>query len=201
VLSGPAAGPPDLTVENEASRVKALVTVKPQHSLVVRVSAASGTAILLALVLAGSAPSGATGGPVGGSGTSRAARTSPGYLTVAGSASADLRPGLMVPLDVEITNLRRRPMIVGRVTVMLGLVRAPHAELSRPCTPHDFIVRQASIALEVTVPAQSTRRLSQLGVVPARWPGIGMVDRPVNQDGCQGSTVALTYTAIGRLGW
>jgi hypothetical protein len=29
------------------------------------------------------------------------------------------------------------------------------------------------------------------------WPAVGMVDRPVNQDGCKGASVTLRYEASG----
>ena len=127
------------------------------------------------------------------------------YLTVSpdfiirGNVPKPLSPGVMVPLDLQLVNSHDRPLLVRLLTVRVRLVHAPDADESHPCSAGDFAVRQASSSLTVTVPARSARRLSTLGVSSARRPQVGMVDRPVNQDGCKGSTVALTYQAAGRL--
>ncbi len=156
-----------------------------------------GAAILLVLVLVASAPTRRTHWASSGVGVGRMSDST--HFTVRGNVSGRLAPGVMVPLDVEIVNPHNVPMVVGRVTVTLRLVRAPHADRSHPCTVGDFRVRQASTALEVLVPARSTRQLSRLGVPALLRPGVVMVNRPVNQDGCKESSVALTYTAAGRL--
>lgn len=55
---------------------------------------------------------------------------------------------------------------------------------------------QFSGAYGLRIPAHSTRRLSSLGVAPARWPRVAMLDRAVNQDGCKHATLDLRFDGM-----
>jgi hypothetical protein len=73
-------------------------------------------------------------------------------------------------------------------------VEAPRATGALPCTAGDFTVVQFAGAYPLRVGPQATVHLSDLGVAAARGPQLRMLDRPVNQDGCQGATVTLSYS-------
>ena len=45
----------------------------------------------------------------------------------------------------------------------------------------------------LTVPARSTKSLSDLGIPQAQWPVLTMPDLPTNQDACEGATFTLLY--------
>ena len=61
-------------------------------------------------------------------------------------------------------------------------------------------MQQYSGTFPLTVPASSTRSLAQLGVQPAFWPQVSIINRPTDQDGCQGATVTLAYSGSATLG-
>ena len=44
------------------------------------------------------------------------------------------------------------------------------------------------------------RSLAELGVPSSQWPEVGVIDRPTDQDGCQGASLSLNYSAAARLG-
>lgn len=73
-------------------------------------------------------------------------------------------------------------------------VHAPRATGSLPCSASDFRIRRFSGTYPVPVPANRTTRLSALGVGLAERPQITMLNRPSNQNGCQGAMISLRYT-------
>jgi hypothetical protein len=172
------------------------LTDKARHLFAGSRSAPAGAGILI-LALLVVAPNVLNPGDVGANADVNL--TNRREFAIKGNAPTPLSPGRMVPLDLRFVNDHPRRLLVGRLAVTLRLIHAPHADRSHPCTQGDFAVQQAPRTLEVTVPARSGRHLSGLGVLPARWPHVGMLNRPVNQDGCKGATVALTYHAAGRL--
>ncbi|ADG73985.1 hypothetical protein Cfla_1080 [Cellulomonas flavigena DSM 20109] len=132
---------------------------------------------------------GASGVDAAGGGTS---------LEISGSTIRELRPGTTSPIDVAVTHRGDQAVVVTDLVVEIVDLSAPQADDDRPCTPADFVLTQAPASLAVDVDARSTARLSGTSAPPATWPRIELVDRPVNQDGCQGATVTLAFTAVGR---
>jgi hypothetical protein len=124
---------------------------------------------------------------------------SSGSLTIEGNAVGLISPGLMAPLDLSLTNPHDVPMSVTGLRVRVQQVSAPNADDVHPCTVSDFAVDQTSSSRKITVAAHSTRTLSSLGLSRENLPHVGMLDRPVNQDGCKGASLALAYTASGTL--
>jgi hypothetical protein len=61
----------------------------------------------------------------------------------------------------------------------------------------DFDVRQLSGHIAVTLRASREDDLNGMGVARGHWPAVGMLDRPVNQDGCKGAFLTLGYEASG----
>jgi hypothetical protein len=114
-------------------------------------------------------------------------------LVIAGSPARRLMPGGGVPLDLKLTNPRGSRLLVSRLTVTIARVSAPAADAVHPCTIKDFAVSQFSGAYGFALARSSTRSLTQLGTPPDRWPAVLMLDRAVNQDGCKGASITLSY--------
>jgi hypothetical protein len=128
-------------------------------------------------------------------------RTGPApAFSLRGDAAGLLEPGTSQPINVEVTNPNSSPLTIDGLTVAVTGVAAPHATASLPCTESDFAVQQYAGAAPLTVPASTTRSLAELGVPIADWPHVAIVDLPVDQDGCQGASLSLTYAADARLG-
>jgi hypothetical protein len=120
-----------------------------------------------------------------------------GLVRIRGDVVKPLSPGVMVPLDLTFTNPRDVDVSITRLTVVLAGVSAPSSDGTHVCTVGDFVVDQAPTELRITLAPEATNTLSSLGFPSRMWPCMGMLDRPVNQDGCKGASVSLTYTATG----
>lgn len=116
----------------------------------------------------------------------------PAPVEIAGNFGP-LWPGTSQALDLALSNPNSQAIAIDRLTVSLKQVSAPRATTALPCTAADFSVRQFSGTYPLHVPADSTVHLSGLGIARSRGPQLLMLDRPVNQDGCQGATVTLSY--------
>jgi hypothetical protein len=119
-------------------------------------------------------------------------------FTIAGSPTALLAPGGAAGIDLRVTNPGGRAVRVSSLVVGVKGVRAPLASPTRPCTVADFAVAQFSGGYGFSVPGSSTRSLGQLGFAVVLWPRVLMLDRPVNQDGCQHATVLLSFSGVAR---
>ncbi|MDQ1536940.1 MAG: hypothetical protein QOE58_1333 [Actinomycetota bacterium] len=122
---------------------------------------------------------------------------SSGSFTIEGVATESISPGLAAPLDLKLTNSHATPMVISNLRVKVQKVAAPHADETHPCTIGDFTVDNAASRHTVTIAAESTNTLSRLGLPMASWPHIGMLNRPVDQDGCKGASLTLAYAASG----
>jgi len=119
-------------------------------------------------------------------------------FTISGDQTRDLRPGVLLPLDLTLKNPTDKELSVGKIKVTLDAIDAPRATANRPCTAADFEVRQIGGGVaDLRIEAKGAKKLSQLDVVPQQRPALSMVNRPVNQDGCQGATLTLGYQATG----
>jgi hypothetical protein len=119
---------------------------------------------------------------------------------ISGDGTQPIFPGLMVPIDLRITNPHDVTLAVTGLDVTVRRVTAPNADASRPCSAADFALVQVPSSIRVSLPALSTRALSSLDIARTAWPRVGMINRPVNQDGCKGATLTLAYTGSGTLG-
>jgi hypothetical protein len=137
----------------------------------------------------------ATGAGAGGAELADA----PGSFTIAGEATEAISPGVMVPLDLELTNPHGATLSVTDLSVSVREVSAPSADAVHPCDVGAFAVTQAAPDVEVRVEPGATITLSSAGLPRTAWPQVGMIDLPGNQDGCKGATVALAYAASGTL--
>jgi hypothetical protein len=134
-------------------------------------------------------PANASGGAAGAG--------SPTSFVIAGDAIETMTPGAMVPIDLTLTNPHDFPISVTGLTVRIHLIQAPNADDRHLCTNADFTLNQASNSDPITVAAGSTSTLSDLSLRRQTWPHIGMLNRPVNQDGCMGAALSLRYTGSG----
>ncbi len=116
-------------------------------------------------------------------------------FTVTGGVKG-LAPGVARPLNLSITNPDTSPLRVDGVTVSLGSSSTKTCSATRNFT----ILQLNSQAYPLTIPAKSTRTLSQLGVTSSRWPQVRMYDLLTNQDGCKHAVIGLKYIGVGRGG-
>jgi len=98
-----------------------------------------------------------------------------------------------------MTNPHDVAMSVTDLRVRVQKLSAPNADPARPCPLGDFVVVQASSSRKITLAPRSARTLSGLGIPRASWPTVGMFNRPVNQDGCKGASLTLSYSGSGTL--
>jgi hypothetical protein len=117
------------------------------------------------------------------------------HVTVAGNAIAPLWPGIPEPIDIALSNPGRTPVRVTGLTVAPTALTAPRATSARPCSLDDFTVQQFTGGYPIVVLAHSTRSLAIAGIPQSLWPQVEILNRSVNQNGCQGATLKLAYTA------
>lgn len=114
-------------------------------------------------------------------------------FTITGRVAEPLYPGQGRPLELTFTNPRPAPL-----TVEAGSVAVSIASPSGACPAAANFRLGQSLLDPVTIPAGSTRSLSQLLPDQERWPRIDMIETNTNQDACQGLTLAFTITARAR---
>jgi hypothetical protein len=126
-----------------------------------------------------------------------AAEPSQNAIVIVGDAPGPLAPGTSEPLDVSLHNPYSFALVVRSVTVEVRSVAAPRASGTLACGPGDFATAPLNAPGGVLLGAGATSRLSALGVPQAQWPRLAMLDRPADQDGCQGATLRLVYSGSG----
>jgi hypothetical protein len=128
-----------------------------------------------------------------------AINTTSSPFTISGSLSG-LAPGVTVPLNLTVSNPNKKTLSVTNLTVTVqSVARTSYAvSHSQPCSTSDYTVTQFTGPYPLTVPANGSASLSDLGVPSSAWPKVTLIDRPVNQDGCKGATLALAYSGSGQ---
>jgi hypothetical protein len=112
-------------------------------------------------------------------------------------AVSGLQPGMATSLDLVLRNPSVLKLSVTGLTVAANGLSAPSASPLLPCTLADFSLRQFSGPYPLVVPPSATRTLSSLGVPAAQRPQVMLLNRPLDQDGCQGAVVSLALSAQG----
>jgi hypothetical protein len=120
-------------------------------------------------------------------------------FTISGDVGV-LQPGANEPIDLSLSNPNSQPITVDSVTVTAQTVSAPGASVWFPCTLDDFSVQQFSGQYPLVIPANTTLAMSDLGIPSSDWPQLGFRDRPVNQDGCQGASITVSYQGTATTG-
>ena len=118
-------------------------------------------------------------------------------VLIRGNVDAPIRPGSVVSLDLELRNPNDVDLTVSDLTVTLHRVSAPNADREHPCGPQDYTVRQVPRDARVVLPGKHTSDLEAMGLPVRSRPAVGMLDRPVNQDGCRAALLTLRYAAHG----
>ncbi|MGN6609330.1 MAG: hypothetical protein ACTHMS_20245 [Jatrophihabitans sp.] len=116
-------------------------------------------------------------------------------ITLAGSVTRQLAPGLSAPLDVSITNPNNFDVVVSNLQITVN-PRTTKAGQSNPqCDgPTNLKITQFSGAA-FKVKESRTLTLSALGIAQSQWPVVTMPDLPTNQDACKSTTFTYTYAA------
>ena len=111
---------------------------------------------------------------------------------ISGDATQGFAPGRSVPLDLVLTNPHSFTLKVTEIAV------DPDRVTSKPGCDGDDNFSVEPIPADrypLSLPAKSTRTLSQLGVNDADKPAVVMNDlENVNQDACRGATVFFNYS-------
>ncbi len=122
-------------------------------------------------------------------------------LTVQGDVDSRLYPGgPPVSIDPSLRNQSGSPLKVTQLILRVRAVTAPHATPALPCTTADFVTTNYTGRSFLAPSGSST--IGHDHVPKAQWPTVAMLDRPVNQDGCMGATLELSYrqSAVGIAG-
>jgi hypothetical protein len=113
-------------------------------------------------------------------------------FTIAGSLDRTLAPDVTGYLNLALTNSNNQPMSITNLTVTISGTNKP------ACATSNFAVTQFSGAYTFSVPANSTKTLTQLGIPQSAWPKIKMINLSTNQDACKSTNLSLSYTGTGQ---
>ncbi|MFF2297806.1 hypothetical protein [Arthrobacter sp. NPDC058127] len=120
-------------------------------------------------------------------------------FTISGGPTGVLAPGYGVPIDLQLANPGNSSLNVTGLTVSVtGVTRTAQAMANnRPCNPSDYAVTQFSGSYPIAAPPGNSS-LSGNGIPAAQWPQIKMLNSSLNQDGCKGATLQLSYSGTGQ---
>ncbi|WAH98347.1 COG1470 family protein [Arthrobacter sp. MMS18-M83] len=120
-------------------------------------------------------------------------------FTISGGPAGLLTPGSAVSIDLQLANPGNSSLNVTGLTVSVtGVTRTAQAVANnRPCNPSDYVITQFSGSYPISAPPGNSS-LSTSGIPAARWPQIRMLDTSLNQDGCKGATIQLSYSGTGQ---
>ena len=110
-------------------------------------------------------------------------------FTMSGATNGLLEPGTSQGIDVSITNPNPSPITVSSVTVTMTTDAG-----SCPVATNFAIVH--GLITNATIPANSTKSLSELGMAKANWPTVSMLETNANQDGCKGAKLTFAFTGV-----
>lgn len=121
-------------------------------------------------------------------------------FTISGNLPGTLAPGRPpLPLNLTLHNPNTTSLSVTNLTVTLSrITQSSSAPAGSTCGAIDYALMQYSGAYPLTVAAGQTATLSALGASDNWLPHLGMIDRPVSQDGCKGAVLTLTYSGSGQ---
>ncbi len=118
---------------------------------------------------------------------------------IQGDATEPVSPGITVPLDLRFTNPHVESMTVTHLKVTVRKLTAPGADRDHLCSVDDYQLTQIASSVVIMLPPTATTGFRDLHIPQKRWPQVGMIYGPSNQDGCRGATLKLGYTAFGTL--
>ena len=123
-----------------------------------------------------------------------------GGFTIGGNAPDLFYPGTSEPLDLALTNPFNFDIKVLSVSITVEPVPAKNGVPDPACPATSNLLVTRPLGATLTVPARSTKSLSDLGVPQAEWPVLTMPDLPTNQDACEGATFTLLYSGSATMG-
>jgi hypothetical protein len=110
-------------------------------------------------------------------------------FSISGDITPLLYPGTSQKLDLGFTNPNPSP-----ITIASGAVSITISTTQAGCSPSANFAVTHRLTARVTVPASSTKSLSDLDIPDGKWPVIGMVETHTNQDSCEGAPLTLHYS-------
>lgn len=112
---------------------------------------------------------------------------------------AGLAPGVRRPLNLQFANPNSQPVSITNITIAIQTVtKSASAPAGKPCGMSDYGVVQYAGAYPLVIPAGATVSLSALVSNSASWPAVVMNDPNVDQDGCRGATLAVSFSGAGQ---
>ncbi|HEY1529749.1 MAG TPA: hypothetical protein VGF80_02970 [Galbitalea sp.] len=112
-----------------------------------------------------------------------------------GSTSRALLPGTTAPISVRISNPHFYPIQVSELTVRIASITPVHK--GEKCSASNFTLRQGA-KFAVRLAPFSSVTLASITSKTSEWPSLHLTAvGPKLDDGCQGATINLAYTAHG----
>ena len=111
-------------------------------------------------------------------------------FTVSGNPRGMLRPGISLPIDLQLVNANPFELNVNSLTVTVAATSKP------ACAVGNFVIVPYRGGYPLVVPAGSTSTLASLRIPAARWPQLRMRNLP-SRKACIGVTVRLRYAGAG----
>lgn len=112
-----------------------------------------------------------------------------GGFPISGVVDQPFAPGVTRPLNLVIGNPYNFAIRVTAVDISVG-----DATGNAQCVGSTNLKVTQPFSTPVTVPANSSWSLQQLGVAPSSWPQLTMPNLATNQDACKGVTFSLAFT-------
>ena len=116
-------------------------------------------------------------------------------FVIDGNTTRSLLPGSTAPIDIRISNPHFYPIVVSDLTVRIASVTPGHSGAT--CRVSNFTVTQVH-GFRVRLDAHSTVSMNSISPSTSGWPSVHLTgNRAQLEDGCQGATINLAYSASG----
>ena len=114
-------------------------------------------------------------------------------FSIAGEPEDELAPGAEAPIDLALSNPHNFEILVRELNVSID----PHTgSLGCPAAVNFGAEQIPANRYPITLPARSTRTLSELGFSTADMPAATMHNLDVDQEACKGVQVHLQYSGL-----
>jgi hypothetical protein len=114
--------------------------------------------------------------------------TSERDFVISSAGPTMLFPGASVPVNLTLSNPNAFGIEIRMLTISIENVGGGSG-----CNADDFETRQFSGGYGLHVPSTETTDLDMLGIKPADWPHVMMINTSENQDGCKGVAIELAF--------